>query len=127
MCLPLIFVGVEILLVDLDLFSQPGDVGDVDLDRAVAQGLHELVVQELLVFGLVGVAEDHFVDVGLGELLGLDHVLLRGAQQIVEEGHVQLQHLDEFDDAAVGDVELAVEIERARIASPSRTRRSCGS
>jgi hypothetical protein len=27
----------------------------------------------------------------------------------------ELQHLDELDDAAVGDVELAVEVERARI------------
>ena len=51
-----------------------------------------------------------------GELLRLDLVLLRRAQQVVEEGDVQLQHLDELDDAAVGDVELAVEVEGARIA-----------
>jgi hypothetical protein len=29
---------------------------------------------------------------------------------------VELEHLDELDHAAVGDVELAVEVERARIA-----------
>jgi len=28
-------------------------------------------------------------------------VLLRRAQQVVEEGDVELEHLDEFDDAAV--------------------------
>ena len=76
MCLPRILLGVEVLLVDLHLLVEPGDVGDVDLDRAVAEGLHELVVLELLVLGLVGVADDHLVDVGLRELLGLDLVLL---------------------------------------------------
>jgi hypothetical protein len=40
---------------------------------------------------------------------------LRGAEQVVEEGHVELQHLDELDDAAVGDVELTVEVEGARV------------
>ena len=116
MCLPRTLAGVVVLLVDLPLLGDAGDVRDVDLHRAVAQRLHELVVQQLLVLGLVGVAEDHLVDVGLGELLRLDLVLLRGAQQVVEEGHVQLEHLDELDDAAVGDVELAVEVERARVA-----------
>ncbi len=59
--------------------------------------------------------DDHLVDVGLGELLRLDLVLLRGAQQVVEERHVELQHLDELDQPAVGDVELAVEVEGARV------------
>ena len=30
--------------------------------------------------------------------------------------HVELQHFDEFDDAAVGNIKLAVEVERARVA-----------
>src|SRR5262249_10818925 len=83
--------------------------------RAVAKRLHELVVEELLVFGLVGVADDDFVDVGLSELLRLDLVLLRSTQEIVEEGDVELEDLDELDDAAVRDVELAIEIEGPRI------------
>ncbi len=108
-------IAVVVLLVDLHLFVEARDVGDVDLDGAVAQGLHELVVQELLVLGLVGVADDDLVDVGLRELLRLDLVLLRGAEEVVQEGDVELEHLDELDDAAVGDVELAVEVEGARI------------
>ena len=60
--------------------------------------------------------DDHFVDVGLRELLRLDLVFLAGAQQVVEERHVELEHFDEFDDAAIGDVEFAVEVERPRIA-----------
>ena len=59
---------------------------------------------------------DDLIDVGLGELLGLDLVLLAGTEEIVEEGDVELEDLDEFDDAAVGDVELAVEIEGAGVA-----------
>ncbi len=116
MCFPRILPGVVVLGVDPLLFRDARDVRDVDLDRPVAQRLHELVGEQLLVLGLVGVAEDHLVDVGLRELLRLDLVLLRRPQEVVEERHVQLQHLDELDDAAVGDVELAVEVERPRIA-----------
>ena len=100
----------------MDLVGQPGDVGDVDLDRPVPQRLHELVGLELLVLGLVGVPDDDLVDVGLGELLGLDLVFLAGPEQVVEEGDVELEDLDEFDDAAIGDVELAVEVERPGVA-----------
>ena len=114
--LPLDLAGVVVLLVDPDLVGQPGHVGDVDLDRPVAEGFHELIGLELLVLRLVGVPDDHLVDVGLGELLGLDLVLLAGAEQVVEEGDVELEDLDEFDDAAIGDVELAVEIEGAGVA-----------
>ena len=95
--LALDLLAVEVLLVDPDLLGELRDVGDVDLDRAVAQGLHELVVQELLVLGLVRVADDDLVDVGLRELLRLDLVLLRRAEQIVEERDVELQDLDELE------------------------------
>ena len=108
--------AVVVLLVDLDLVGQPRDVGNVDLDRPVAKRLHELVGLKLLVLRLVGVTDDDFVDVGLGELLGLDLVFLAGTQQVVEEGDVELEDLDELDDAAVGDIELAVEIEGAGVA-----------
>ena len=37
-------------------------------------------------------------------------------EQVVQERHVELEHLDELDDAAVGDVEFAVEVERPRVA-----------
>ena len=60
-------------------------------------------------------ADDDLVDVRLRELLRLDLVLLGGAQQVVEERHVELEHLDELEQPAVGDVELAVEVEGARI------------
>jgi hypothetical protein len=42
-------------------------------------------------------------------------VLLRRAQQVVQERDVELEHFDELDDAAVGHVELAVEVERSRV------------
>ena len=109
-------LAVVVLLVDLDLVGQLRDVRDVDLHRAVAERFHELVVLQPAIFRLVGVAEDHFVDVGLRELLRLDLVLLAGAEQVVQERHVELQHFDELDDAAVGDVEFAVEVERPRVA-----------
>ena len=115
MCLPRILCGVVILLVDLDLIRQFRDVRNIDLHRAVAQRFHELVVLELAIFGLVGVADDDFVDIGLREFLRLDLVFLAGAEQIVQERDLELQDFDELDDAAVGDVELAVEVERASV------------
>src|SRR5207302_1083884 len=43
-------------------------------------------------------------------------VLLAGAEQVVQESDVELEHFDELDNAAVGDVEFPVEVERPRIA-----------
>ena len=105
----------ELAPVDAHLVGDRQVVGHVDLDRPVPEGLHQLVALELAVLGLVGVPQDHLVDVGLGELLRLDRVLLGGAQEVVEEGHVQLQHLDELEQAAVRHVELAVEVEGPRV------------
>jgi hypothetical protein len=60
-------------------------------------------------------ADDHLVDMGLGELLGFDHMFLGSAEEVVEEGHIQFQDLDKFDEAAIGHVELPVEIEGPRV------------
>ena len=61
-------------------------------------------------------AEDDFVDVGLRKLFRFDTMLLASAEQIVEESHVELEYFDEFDDAAVGDVEFAVKVKGPRVA-----------
>src|SRR5262245_2105732 len=106
---------VEVLLVDLDLFLQDRVVRDVDLEGPVAERLHQLVVLELAELRGVRVPDDDLVDVGLGELLRLDRVLLGRPEEVVEEGDVELQDLDELDDPAVGDVELPVEVEGARV------------
>ena len=82
---------------------------------SIAERLHQLVALQAAVLGLVGMTQDDLVDRALLELLRLDRVLLRGTQQVIEERDVQLQHLDELEQAAVGDVELTVEVERARI------------
>ena len=105
----------EVLEVDFDFIVEADVVRHVDLDGAVAERLHHFVALELLVFRLVGVAQDDFVDVGLGEFLGLDQMFLAGAQQVVQERDVELEDFDEFDDAAIGDVEFAVEVEGARV------------
>ena len=108
--------AVEVALVDLDLVAQAGDVGNIDTHRAVFQRLHELVVLKAAILRLIGVADNHFVDVGLRELLGLDLVLLAGAEQVVQEGDIELEHFDELNHATVGDVELTIEVKRARVA-----------
>ena len=61
-------------------------------------------------------AEDDFVNIRLGELLRLDFVLLTRPEQIIQKRDIHLQYFHELDDAAVGNVELAVEVERTRIA-----------
>ena len=107
---------VVVLLVDANLVGQSRDVGNVDLDRAIAQGFHELVVLQTPILRLVRVPQNHFVNVGLRKLLRLHLVLLAGTEQIVQERHVQLEHFDEFQDATIGNVEFTVEVEGARIA-----------
>jgi hypothetical protein len=62
------------------------------------------------------VAQDHLVDEVWANFLGLI-VCSCERPEVVEERDVQLEHLDELADAAVGDVELAVEVERPRVES----------
>src|SRR5262249_59616553 len=61
-------------------------------------------------------SEDYFIYICLSKLLRLDLVFLTGAEQIVEERDIKLQDLYELDQAAVGDVQLAIEVEGARVA-----------
>jgi len=42
-------------------------------------------------------------------------VFLARPEQVVQEGHIQFQNFDEFNNAAVGDVQFTIEVERARI------------
>ena len=70
---------------------------------------------EFFVFRFVRVTDDHLVDISLGELLRFDLVFLRCPEKVIEKRHIQLEHLDELDDAAVRHVEFAVEVERPRV------------
>ena len=108
-------LGVVILLIDLDLIGKLRNVRHVDLHRAVAQCFHELVVLKLAILRFVRMADNHFVDVGLRELLRLDFMFLACAEQVVQERDFEFQNFDELDDAAVRNIELAVEIERPGI------------
>ncbi len=47
--------------------------------------------------------------------LGLMRCSCEGAQQVIQERDVELEHFHELDDAAIGDVEFTVEVEGARI------------
>ncbi|GBD17394.1 hypothetical protein HRbin26_02314 [bacterium HR26] len=73
------------------------------------QRLAPLVTDEGVVLVLVGMADNHLVGVDHREAPGLDVLLLRQCEQDVEEALVHLEHLDELDQAPVGDVQLAVE------------------
>src|SRR4030042_3378580 len=94
--------GAETLAVDLHFLARLGDVRDINLDGAVAQGLHEFVGEELFKLGLVGMPDDYLVDVGLGEFFGFNKVFLRGHQEVVEKGYIELENLDKLDNHTVG-------------------------
>ena len=68
--------GIEVFFINLDLFSELSDIRHIDLDSAIAQSLHELVVLQLAILGLVGVTNDDLVNICLRKLLGLDLVFL---------------------------------------------------
>ena len=104
--------GVEELLVNLHLVAEFKDIGDVHLDGSVAEGFHVFVLLEFAIFGFVGVGDDDFINVGLGELFGFDDMLLRSTQQVIKEGDFQFEHLNELNEPSVGDAELTVKAER---------------
>src|SRR6266478_1128461 len=105
------------LLVDLDLLGQTEVVGDLHDDDAVEDRLVGVVGLELLPLGLVGVGEDHGVDVDQAvSARRRDHLLLRGGDHGVQVLGLVLEDLDELAHAAVADVDRAVEVEHARVA-----------
>ena len=80
------------------------------------QGLALAIGDEGAVLVFVGVRQNRLVGVDHREAARLNVLLLAERQQAVEELLVDLQHLDEFHEAAVGDVQLAVEAVGARVA-----------
>src|SRR2546426_347085 len=105
------------LLVDLDLLGQTEVVGDLHDDDAVEDRLVGVVGLELLPLGLVGVGEDHGVDVDQAvPARRRDHLLLRGGDHGVQVLGLVLEDLDELAHAAVADVDGAVQVEHARVA-----------
>src|SRR5438132_3378235 len=105
------------LLVDLDLLGQTEVVGDLHDDDAVEDRLVGVVGLELLPLGLVGVGEDHGIDVAQAvPTRRRDHLLLRGGDHGVQVLGLVLEDLDELAHAAVADVDGAVQVEHARVA-----------
>ena len=60
--------AVEVLFIDVHFVFPLRDVRNIDFHRTVTQGFHELVVLETTVLGLVGVPDDHLINMSLGEL-----------------------------------------------------------
>src|SRR5690625_518856 len=58
--------------------------------------------------------DDDLIDIGLCEFLRLDLVFLARAEEVVEEGDIEFEDLDEFYQAPVRDIEFAIEGEGAR-------------
>ena len=106
---------VEELVVDSFFLRDAEVVGDAHQDDAVLQRLTLLVARERDVLVLVRVRHDDLVGVDHREAARLDVLLLREREQGVEELLVNFEHLDELHDAAVGDVQFAVEAVGARV------------
>mmetsp|Transcript_6685 Transcript_6685/g.27976 ORF Transcript_6685/g.27976 Transcript_6685/m.27976 type:complete len:940 (+) Transcript_6685:1270-4089(+) len=96
------------LLVDLDLFADAQAVGHLDDVDAVEEGLVVLVVAEGLPLALVAVRQHDAVERDRAEAFGaLVVALLRGGQQRVQHLDRRLEHLDEFQQALVGQAQAA--------------------
>src|SRR5581483_8594467 len=105
------------LLVDLHLFGQPQVVRDLHDHDAVEDRLVGVIRLELLPLGLVRVRDDARVDVDHPVAPGRrDDLLLRRGDHRVQVLGLVLEDLDELDDAAVADVERAVQVQDARVA-----------
>ncbi len=96
------------LLVDLDFFGDAQAVGHLDDVDPVEESLVVLVVPEGLPLALVAVREHDAVEGDGAEAFGaLEVAFLRGGQQRVQHLDGRLEHLDEFEQALVGQAQAA--------------------
>ena len=96
------------LLVDVDLFGHAQAVRHLDDVDAVEEGLVVLVVAEGLPLALVAVRQHDAVEGNGAEAFGaLVVAFLRGGQQRVQHLDRRLEHLDEFEQALVGQAQAA--------------------
>ncbi|GBD37040.1 hypothetical protein HRbin36_02170 [bacterium HR36] len=109
-------LGIKIFFVYLDFITQAGNVRDVNLDSTVAQRFHKLVALQLAIFGFVSMTNDNFINIALGEFFGFDFMFLGGTEEVIEESDIEFEDFDKLDEAAIGNVELAVEVEGPGIA-----------
>ncbi len=103
------------LLIDVHLSGGAQIVGHLHHDHAILQRFGFLVGQKFFELGLVGVGDDELIGIDQREAAGLDVLLLGEREEDIEKALVGLEHLDELNHAAVGDVELAVEAIRPRV------------
>ena len=96
------------LLVDLDLFGDAQAVRHLDDVDAVEEGLVVLVVAEGLPLALVAVRQHDAVEGDGAEAFGaLVVAFLRGGEQRVQHLDRRLEHLDELEQALVGQAQAA--------------------
>jgi hypothetical protein len=100
--------SLEQLLVDLDLFADAQAVRHLDDVDAVEEGLVVLVVAEGLPLALVAVRQHDAVEGDRAEALGaLEVAFLGGGEQRVQHLDRRLEHLDELEQALVGQAQAA--------------------
>ncbi len=90
-------------------------IRDTHHDHAIVQGFGLLIGEELVKLRLIGVGDDALVGIDQREATGLDVFLLRQRQEHIEKALIRLEHFDKFHQAAVGDIELAIEAVGARV------------
>src|SRR3569833_1585665 len=96
------------LLVDLHLLVHAQAIRHFHDVDAIEEGLVVLVVLEGLPFRFVGVREDNAVERNGGKALrALVIALLRGGQQGMQHLDRRLEHLDELEQALIGEAEAA--------------------
>ncbi len=100
---------LEQLVVDTILLRHLQVVGNANHDDPVLQCLALAVGNKCRVFVLVGMREDRFIRVDQSESTSLDVLFLAEGQQAVQKLLIDLQHLDEFHQSAVRDIQFAVE------------------
>ncbi len=111
-------VGVaDDFLVDLHFFGQAQIIRYPYYNYAVENGLVGVVCFELLPFRFIGVGDDHRVYIHQTMTPRRRHNFLLGrGDHAVEIFNLVFEDFDELDNAAIADVERAIELQDARIA-----------
>ena len=105
------------LLINFHFFRKPQIVRHAHHDDAVEDRFVGVIGLEFLPFGFVGVGDDHGVDVDQAMPPGRRHDFLLGrGDHAVQVFDLVFEYLDKLNQAAVADVERAVQLQNSRIA-----------
>src|SRR5437879_8462389 len=100
---------LEELLVDLNFIGDAQVVRNLGQNDTVLQSFRLLVTYKGLEFMLISMTDNHFIGVDHAKAPRFDVLFLTECEQHIEELFIRFEHFTEFHDAAISNIEFAIE------------------